>query len=81
MSETDTTHTTTTEENAMHYSDATAAYSDKKASALAAIEALRMAIESYSTGEGPINWGHAGSMGEIDRQLAETLGWVKGDPK
>ena len=54
-------------------------YAARHAEALALIESLRDMIEDMPDPESDgINWGHAGSMGHINEQLRQLLGFVEG---
>ena len=54
-------------------------YAARHAEALALIDSLRDMIEDMPEPESDgINWGHAGSMGHINEQLRELLGFVEG---
>ena len=58
---------------------ATDEYSARHAEALALIDSLRDLIEDMPEPESDgINWGHVGSMGHINEQLRELLGFVEG---
>jgi len=53
-------------------------YAARHAEALALIDSLRDMIEDMPEPESDdINWGHAGSMGHINEQLREMLGFVE----
>ena len=54
-------------------------YAARHAEALALIDSLRDLIEDMPEPESDgINWGHVGSMGHINGQLRELLGFVEG---
>ena len=58
---------------------ATETYAARHAEALALIDSLRDMIEDMPEPESDgINWGHAGSMGHINDQLCQLLGFVEG---
>ncbi len=60
-------------------SSVTDEYCAQHAEALALIDSLRDLIEDMPEPESPgINWGHVGSMGHINGQLRELLGFVEG---
>ena len=55
------------------------AYAAAHAEALALIDSLRDMIEDMPEPESPgINWEHVGSIGHINAQLRELLGFVEG---
>ena len=54
-------------------------YAARHAEALGLIDSLRDMIEDMPEPESDgINWGHAGSMGHVNEQLREILGFVEG---
>ena len=60
-------------------SSAADVYAARHAEALRLIDSLRDMIEDMPEPESDgINWGHAGSMGHVNEQLREILGFVEG---
>jgi hypothetical protein len=58
---------------------ATETYAARHAEALALIDSLRDMIEDMPEPESDgINWNHAGSMGHINDQLRQLIGFVEG---
>ena len=66
---------TTTPDNTMANHRAEATYTAQHAAALASLQALQAAIEDMPApdGEARINWGHVGSLVEINEQLGHLL--------
>ena len=57
----------------------TIVYAARNAEALGLIDSLRDMIEDMPEPESDgINWGHAGSMGHVNKQLREILDFVEG---
>ena len=72
---------TTTPDNTMANDRAEAAYTAQHAAALASLQALQSVIEDMPApdGETRINWGHVGSLVEINEQLGHLLRFAAGN--
>jgi len=72
---------TTTPVNTMANHRAEATYKAQHAAALASLQALQAVIEDMPApdGETRINWGHVGSLVEINEQLGHLLRFAAGN--